>query len=388
MRGGSSIQLTKVFGIRIGATPSWFFVLFLLIYILTGRFSEVLPGSDRQAFLTAVGAAILFEVSLVLHELGHALVARRYDIGITGIDLWFFGGLAKLDREPDTPGREFNVAAAGPLVTALIVGACLLGALAASKASVVIDVATFAQTSATPVTALLGFVAGINVLLLVFNLIPAYPLDGGRIARAAAWRITGDQHRGTRFAGRLGLGFAYLLIAAGAFLALRGDTLNGVWFIFLGFFMSQSAKAAVVSSKVRERLEGVTASDLMAADPLTMPPTVAAQDAQEQWFAPHDTPFFAVVSEDGRYCGLLRADRVADAVDAGRPILPVGELLDSPDGHDDARVAPDAALEQLLQTAAMQTVGAVMVVDAADRLQGVVTADQVRRALAAVASGR
>ncbi len=388
MRGGPSIQLAKVFGIRIGATPSWFFVLFLLIYILTGYFDDVLDGSDQQAFLTAAGAAVLFEVSLVLHELGHALVARRYGIGITGIDLWFFGGLAKLDRESETPGEEFKVAAAGPLVTALIIGACLLGGLIGSQAGVVADTATFTQTTATPVTALLGFVAGINVLLLGFNLIPAYPLDGGRIARAAAWRLTGDRHRGTRFAGRLGLGFAYFLIGAGAFLALRGDTLNGVWFLFLGWFMSQSAKAAVVGSQVRERLEGVTAADLMAPDPLTMPPTITALDAQEQWFTPHATPFFAVVAGDGRYCGLLRADRVAGALAAGQPVLPVSDLLDAPDGHDEARVAPEAALEQLLQTAAMQTVGAVMVVDAADRLQGVVTAEQVRKALAAVAGGR
>ncbi len=147
----------------------------------------------------------------------------------------------------------------------------------------------------------------------------------------------------------------------------------------LGWFMSQSARAAVVSSRVRERLDEVTAADLMALDPLTMPPTLTALDAHEHWFVPHGTPFFAVVDSDGRYRGTLRADRVSDALASGQPVLPVGELLDGP---DDARVSPETGLELLMQTAAMRAIGAVMVVDDADRLQGVVTAEQVRRALA------
>jgi Zn-dependent protease/CBS domain-containing protein len=381
VRGGS-VQLAKVFGIRVGATPSWFFVLFLLIYILTGYFGDVLNGSDQQAFICAVGAALLFETSLVLHELGHALVARRYGIGTTGIDLWFFGGLAKLDREPETAGEEFKVAVAGPAVTALVIGICLLAGIAGSSAASLTDTATLTRVNTTPFTALVGFVAGINVLLLAFNLIPAYPLDGGRIARAAAWRATGDRNRGTRFSGRLGLGFAYLLIGGGIVLAVSGDTLNGVWFAVLGWFMSQSARAAVVSSRVRERLDEVTAGDLMAPDPLTMLPTVTARDAHDQWFVPHGAPFFAVVDAEGRYRGVLRADRVAGALAAGQPVLLVEELLDDPDGHDDARVTADTGLEHLLQTPAMRAIGAVMVVDERDRLQGVVTAEQVRRALA------
>lgn len=387
MRGGS-VQLAKLFGIRVGATPSWFFVLFLLIYLLTGYFGDVLDGSDQEAFLCAVGAALLFEVSLVLHELGHALAARRHGIGTTGIDLWFFGGLAMLDREPETPGEEFKVAVAGPLVTAAIVGLCLLAGLAGTKLGTVTDTATLTQTDATPFAALTGFLAGINVLLLLFNLIPAYPLDGGRIARAAAWRKTGDRNRGTRFSGRLGLGFAYLLIGGGVVLAFSGDALNGIWFIVLGWFMSQSAKAAVISSNVRERLEGVTAADIMSPDPLTMPPTVTVLDAHEHWFSEHGFPFVVVATGDGRYLGTLRADRVAGALADGQPVLPVSELLDDPDGHDDARVTPEADLELLLQSPALRAIGAVMVVDESDRLRGVVTAEQVRRALAAAVPGR
>lgn len=388
MRTGGSIQLARVFGIRVGATPSWFFVLFFLIYWLTGYFGDVLSGSDGQAFWCAVAAALLFEASLVLHELGHALAARRAGIGTTGIDLWFFGGVAKLDRESETPGEEFKVAAAGPFITALIIGACLLLGLASDRLGTFADTATVSQTDATPFSAVAGFLAGINVLLLVFNLIPAYPLDGGRIARAIAWRATGDRNRGTRISGRLGLGFAYLLMGAGAVAIGYGDTLNGIWFLVLGYFMSQSAKAAVVSSNVRERLEGVHAADLMAPDPLTLPPDTTVLDAHDQFFTPHQASFFCV-AEDGRYLGTLSADRVSGALADGQPVLPVRELLDDPEGGEDgARVAPDTDLEALLQTPALRMLGAVVVVDAGGRLQGVVTAEQVRRALASAIPGR
>src|SRR5262249_50069997 len=162
-------------GIRIGANPSWFFVLFVLIYLLTGYFGDVVDGSNGQAFGLAVVAALLFFASLTLHELGHAIVARRNGIGIAGIDLFFFGGVAKLTHEADSPGAEFRIAAAGPLVTALIVGACFGVGLLLSHVGAVSDVARFNDHKTTPVYALLGWLAVINLFLLAFNLVPAFP---------------------------------------------------------------------------------------------------------------------------------------------------------------------------------------------------------------------
>lgn len=386
MRGGS-VQLAKLFGIRIGATPSWFVVLFVLILFLSDQFDSVLSGSSQQAYVCAVIGAVLFMLSLVLHELGHALVARRQGIGTTEIELWFFGGVAKLDRESETPGGEFKVAVAGPAANLLIVLLCLaIGALGSTSGSVT-DAALFNGSNDTPFTALVGYVAGLNVILLVFNLIPAFPLDGGRIAQAAAWKFTGDRNRGTRFSGRIGIGFSYILIGAGIFLAATGDVADGIWFAVLGWFMSQSARAAVISSNVRETLEGVTAADIMSPDPLTMPPSTTVIDAQDRFFSVYETPFF-VVAEAGRYLGTLRAERVAGALADGQPILPVVDLLDDPDGHDEARVAPETGLELLLQAPALRAIGAVMVVDDAGLLRGVVTTEQVRRALAAAVPAR
>src|SRR3954454_24431676 len=208
--GAGSVQLARVFGIRIGASPSWFVVLFLMIYWLSGLFDDLLVGySNTTAYAIAVAGTLPFFISLVLHELGHAIVARRNGIGVSSIELWFFGGLAKLTREPRTPGEDFRIAAAGPAVTLVIVVLCC-AALVFSSVSDVANALTLSFDRASPAVGLLAWLAGINLIVLVFNLVPAFPLDGGRITRALAWRITGDPNRGTRFSARLGQGFAYL----------------------------------------------------------------------------------------------------------------------------------------------------------------------------------
>src|SRR3954469_22797108 len=175
-RMGGSVQLARLFGIRIGASPSWFVVLFLMIYYLSGVFDDSLAGySNDTAYVVAVVGALLFFVSLVLHELGHALVARRNGIGVSSIELWFFGGLAKLTREPATPGEDFRISAAGPAVTLAIFLACC-GALAALGVHDLVGAVTLSFVTTTPERGLLAWLASINLVVLVFNLVPAFPL--------------------------------------------------------------------------------------------------------------------------------------------------------------------------------------------------------------------
>jgi len=241
MFGGGSIQLARVFGIRVGVDASWFFVLFLIIWSLSGYYGDLFPDESSKAFLLAVISALAFFLSILLHELGHAVVAMRNGIPIAGIDLWMFGGVAKMERDTDSPGVEFRVAVAGPLVTLAIVGVCLgIGSLATSMEDVW-RTSRFQDTATDEVTAVLGYLAFINALVLVFNLIPGFPLDGGRIARAIAWKRTGDRNRATRFAARLGRVFAYLMIGAGVLLFARGDVVGGIWMAFIGIFLSQAA---------------------------------------------------------------------------------------------------------------------------------------------------
>ena len=384
--GPGSVHLARVFGIRIGASPSWFVVLFLMIYYLSGLFDDRLVGySNTTAYAVAVASALLFFVSLVLHELGHALVARRNGIGVASIDLWFFGGLAKLTREPATPGQDFRIAAAGPAVTLAIFVLCCVALLGTSSRDL-LQTITLGEDRATPAVELVAWLAGINLIVLVFNLVPAFPLDGGRIARALAWRITGDPNRGTRFSARLGQGFAYLLMAFGLFLFFRDDAFGGLWFLLLGWFLAQAARGAVVSSRFSERLEGVTVADVMDSEPVAIPEDTTALAAQDEYFLRYPDTWFPVVDGLGRVLGIVRQEAVDAAVDAGRPATPVGEALD-PDPDTESLVGRDTPIEQLLGSETLRRFGALMVVDAEQRLCGVVTLDQVRRALAAAVPG-
>src|SRR4051794_16884764 len=383
--GAGSIQLARVFGIRIGASPSWFVVLFLMIYYLSGLFGDLLVGySNTTAYGIAVAGTLLFFVSLVLHELGHALVARRNGIGVSSIDLWFFGGLAKLTREPTTPGQDFRIAAAGPAVTLLIFGLCCV-ALAIGHEDVVRGI-TLDFDRSTPAVGLLAYLGGINLVVLLFNLVPAFPLDGGRIARALAWKVTGDQNRGTRLAARLGQGFAYLLMGLGLYMIFASDGFGGLWLLLLGWFLAQAARGAVVSSRFSDRLDGVTVADVMDAEPIAVPIDTSVLAARDEFFDRYDLPWFPVVDRLGRFIGIVRQEPVDGAVSDGRPAITVGDVLD-PDADTESLVRRDTPIEQLIGSERLRRFGALMVVDAEQRLCGVVTLDQVRRALAAAVPG-
>jgi len=379
---GSSIQLARVFGIRVGVNPSWFLVLFIFIFLLSGQFKAVMDASDTTAYLTAVVAALLFFFSLVLHELGHAVVAQRNGIRILGIDLWFFGGVARMDRDTTSPGVEFRVAAAGPLVTLLFVllsmgiGVLLIGLDRFADASVLDS-----DAGVSPVEALLAFLVSINVLVFVFNLIPAFPLDGGRIARSIAWKITGDRGRATRISANLGQLFAVAIIGLGAYFALTGELFDGLWFVVLGWFLGSAARSAVVQTRLQERIEHVTVADIMDREPVTIPAEMTPHDANEVFFLRYQGwPWFPVVDAAGRFVGLLRRERVQDGGADGT----VGELVDATDG--DGSVGADAPLESLLGSEPLRRLGALFAVDTDGRLRGVVTLDQVRRALQSATS--
>jgi Zn-dependent protease len=380
--GGGSTQLARVFGIRIGASPGWFLFLFLMIWYLSVQFQDSLPdASDTTTYLTAVAGAALFFLSIALHELGHAVVARRNGIEVLGIDLWVFGGLAKLSRDSQSPGEEFRVAAAGPAVTLLLTVLAGIGVALLSHPDW--DVSVFANSDdSSPLLALLAWLALVNAGLLIFNLVPAFPLDGGRIARAIAWKVTGDRHRATRLAGRLGQGFAYILIGLGLFLVADGDVADGIWLVILGWFLSQGARSAVVGSQFAERIEGVTAGDLMDNEPVWIPRGVTTLAAHDEFFLRYQLPWIPVVDEsDGLLVGVLRAEMVDAALADGRPTLAIDELIKTDDAS--ASIARDTPLELLLGSDPLRRFGALAVVDGDGRLCGVLTIDRVRRALAA-----
>jgi Zn-dependent protease len=380
---GGSIQIARVFGIRIGASPSWFVVLGILIFLLSGYFRGVIVGgSPTEGYAVAVVAAMLFFASIVLHELGHALVARRLGIAISGIDLWFFGGIAKLSRDTESPGTEFKVAVAGPVVTLAIAGICAGLCALLSGGSALDVILLHANRSVSPALALLGWLALWNGLLLAFNLVPALPLDGGRIARAVVWALTGDRNRATRLSGRIGEGFAYLLIGLGIFIAASTDALQGVYLAFVGWLLARGARAAIAATAFTERIDGITVADIMDTEPVTMPASVTVLRAQDEFFLRYRWEWFPVVDDAGRFLGVISEQRVDAEITAGRPALDVSELVE-PGDAERWRVPSDRPLESLLGDEQLRSGGALMAVDADGVLRGVVTVEQVRRALSA-----
>jgi Zn-dependent protease len=232
MPARSQLTLLRVRGIRIGVDYSWFLVLFFVIWWLSDSYRTVLSDSqsDSEPYVLAVITALAFFGSILLHELGHAWAAARQGITISEITLWLFGGVARMTRDTDSPGAEFKIAAAGPLVTLVITLISGGLGLAIAGGSGYWDAATSeSNAGVSAVVAGLAWLATINAFIFVFNLIPAFPLDGGRIARAIAWRLSGDRNRATRFAATLGRGFSYLFIAVGLLLALNGAAFDGIW---------------------------------------------------------------------------------------------------------------------------------------------------------------
>ena len=295
---GSSLVLGRIFGIRIGIHWSWVFVFTLFVWTLaSGVFPSTNPDLSDDAHLAmAVVAAVLFFASVLLHELGHALQARRERIEIEGITLWLFGGVATLKGAFKSAGAEFRIAIAGPLVS-LVLGVLFVG------------ITLLAPTQAIEgVAAWLGYV---NLALLVFNLVPAVPLDGGRILHAALWHLRSDFGGASRTATAIGRGFGYLLVAGGVAFFIAGNAFSGVWLAFLGWFLLTAAGAEGQYAAARQALAGLSVRDLMAPEPVAVSPDLTLGEFMDEvvWRQRYTT---YPVTENGSAVGLVPFRRVAE----------------------------------------------------------------------------
>ena len=382
MPARGAVTLFHVRGIRISADYSWFLVLLLVIIWLSDLYRDVLgaESSDAEPYLLAVLSALLFFGSIVLHELGHALVAVRKGISISDITLWLFGGVARMRRDSDSPGTELQIALAGPAVTLLIALACTGIGLAAGGDEFWEAMRGQSEADASGPLALLAWLATINVLVLFFNLIPAFPLDGGRVVRAIAWRVSGSRTRGTRFAATLGQGFSYLFIGIGIFLALNGALIDGVWLALIGFILAGSARSATMQTELSSRIEHLKVADVMDAEPVSIPEDASVERALDEFFLRYRWPWFPVVDTAQRFRGLLQRG-AADAVPEGRRRNAlVGEFLTAdPDGS--LHIRDDAPLESVLGNENLRRLGGLVAVDAEGHVSGVVTVDAIGRTL-------
>ncbi|HVY78692.1 MAG TPA: site-2 protease family protein [Solirubrobacterales bacterium] len=382
MLGGRPITLFHVRGIRITVDWSWFLVLFLVIFWLSGFYGDVLGegSADSTPFALAVISALGFFGSIVLHELGHAVVAQRNGIGISSIQLWIFGGMARMDRESPSPAAEFKVAVAGPLVTLAIVIVLAAAGVAAVgpeefKRAVLIE----SGSGVSGAMATIGWLAWINAVILLFNLLPAFPMDGGRIVRAIAWWRSGDRNSATRFAASLGRGFGYLFIGGGLVLIATGDAFGGVWLALIGVVVNSAAKAATMQTRIGGRISALTVADVMDREPVAIPDELSVERALDEYFLRYRWPWVPVVDAAHRFLGLVVRDKADEVPETSRTTSLVADLLERDDGT--FQVRDDAPLDSLLSSRALRRFGALMAVDAEGRLSGVITVEQVTRAL-------
>jgi Zn-dependent protease len=388
---GGGVTLFRVRGIRVAVDFSWFIVLFLIIFWLTGSYRDELNAKDgdSEPYLLAVASAILFFASILLHELGHAFVARRHGVGVSSITLWMFGGFARLEKDSDTPATEFKIAAAGPLVTALIIAACF-GAFAVIEGSSE-HLGHAAVGDYVPgisgAGAVIAWLGSINLLVLGFNLVPAFPLDGGRMARAIAWWRTGSRNSGTRFAATLGewFGLFLILVGIGYFAVYIHDLLGGVWLAFVGFILRGAAKAAIAQTEVTSRIEGVSVGDVMDRDPVSIPESTSIEQSLDEYFLRYRDSWFPVVDSTGHFLGLVDRGAADNVTPTERASTPVSDVLALDSGS--LTVGEDDPLESVLGNESLRRLGALIATDGVGHMRGVLTIDAIGKALRPTAPG-
>ncbi len=297
---GRGIKIARIYGIDIRLDLSWFVMSTIIVWSLTSVFRGIFPDFEgTQHALMAVLTAFLFYVSLLAHELAHALVARRKNIEVDSMTLFIFGGVARIRSEPAKPKDEFQIAIAGP-ITSAVLGAVFFG------------ISSIAGPLNQPVAgAIFGVLAVLNGMLAVFNLVPGFPLDGGRILRSAIWKATGDIVKATKIASWTGRGVAALLIAGGLWrIFTTSQTFNGFWWILMGMFLYQAASAAYRQTLLRSATTQVRVADIMTPDPLTIPGNTRLGEAVHDFFYAQGRKAFPVTGYGGEVEGMITLSMV------------------------------------------------------------------------------
>jgi len=304
------IPLGSISGFQISLDYSWFIIFFLILATFTGVvFPQSAPGLERgEYFAMGFAGTFLFFASLLVHELAHAFMARARDIEVEGITLFIFGGMARTAREPSTPGDEFVIAGVGPAASFGLAGffhlVAVIGALAGLGPTV---------------TVVAAYLAILNLVLAIFNLLPGFPLDGGRLLRAALWHLTGSLRRATRdatLAGRIlgwtviALGVATLVVPGGV-PYVGGGLIGGLWLVFIGWFLSHAAGMSYQQVLLQEMLSPLAAWDAMSANPETVPPDLSVDGLIHEYFLRRPYSAFPV-TDDGVIVGLVTLGQVKE----------------------------------------------------------------------------
>ncbi|MBG1266934.1 site-2 protease family protein [Nostoc sp. WHI] len=293
-----TIRVGNLFGIPFYIHPSWFLVLGLVTWSYSSGLALQFPQlSAGLALLLGLMTALMLFASVVAHELGHSFVAIHQGIDVKSITLFIFGGLASLEKESKTPGEAFWVAIAGPIVSLLLCG--------------IVTAIGFTTATSSPLTAILGVLASVNLALALFNLIPGLPLDGGNILKALVWKITGNPYKGVTFASRVGQIFGWVAILSGILPLLLFGSFGNIWNLLIGFFLLQNAGNAAQFARVQEKLTGLTAEDAVTLDsPIVSANLTLREFADERVVSGQDWHRFLVVDNEGQLVGAIAVDNL------------------------------------------------------------------------------
>jgi len=332
----SQIKLGSVFGIKIGLHYSWFLIALLIVFSLSSQFHSSNSNWGDGVILTmAIATALLFFVSLLLHELAHSLVATANKLPVKEITLFALGGVSQIEKNPTSAKIEFWMAFVGPLTSAVIGGICLTLAH------------LIGNPSSSPGTAMLLWLGYINLTLAGFNLLPGYPLDGGRVLRALIWWKTGNADRSTQSAARVGQLVALAFIAIGIFQFFRGAGVGGLWIAFIGWFLLQAARESYMQVGVSHALEGVRVSDVMTRDCPTVDGFTNVQNFVEHQLLRTGQRCFFVMNK-GEIAGLVTPHEVKEIDRAKWPYMTMYDIMRPVE--DLRAVTPDAPLQSALES--------------------------------------
>jgi Zn-dependent protease len=363
-----SVRIGRLAGIPIGIQPLWLLIVVLIAWSLGAvYYPDQVPGiAPGAAYALGLLSALLLFLSILLHELGHSVVARRHGVEIEEIDLWLLGGVARMKGYPKTAGDELRFALAGPAVTLAIA----LG----------FGLADLALPSSSPdaLRAVIEYQLFINAAILVFNLLPAFPLDGGRVARALIWRRNGDLRRATATAAAIGRGFGVAMIGLGVLGTLAG-AIGGLWLAVVGFFVILAAKAEEGGLRVRTAFAGREAGRFMSFPAVTVPAGLSVEEALERYFVRYRYTAFPVV-DGGRPVGLIDVERVERVAANDRPTTSVAAVAVS---DSELVVGEHQDVAELIERPAFQRVGRAVVQTEDGRL-GILSITDVNRALRAL----
>jgi len=341
----------------------WFVFILIAWSLAVGYMPHQYPGLGSVTYWAiGIASAIILFASILVHELSHSYIAKKNGLPIARITLFFFGGVSEMTEEPEDPGLEVRMAAAGPLMSFFIAG--VLGALwyvgEAVKAPV-------------PVIATLGYAALINGILGVFNLLPAFPLDGGRVFRGSVWKRSGNLVGATRTAVRVSEGLSLLMMFGGFMLIIFSDFVDGIWIIVLGWFIKAGAETSLKQTLVGEALTGVSVGDIMTRDVMSVPPEITVQQLVSDYLLVHRHGGYPVL-KDGKVVGLITLQCVRAVPKEKRDFETVQQAMIPSERA--VLVKPSVTALDALQKMARNKVGRVLVVEDG-RLVGIATREDV-----------